>query len=1260
MACGIVIAIFLIILFVAAFSDHKKRKDKENLLESLSNEVPLFQVKFNRMIDKIREKVFSLSDKVDKIESNQKKQMSGGIWDRLNKIDKRIGKIENIVSISPPESEIQAESGEAAILIESVEEIQDQEEHKEAESIPLESRSQVERKNDGISRKEEDVEEEQRILVELVRPGPEKTESKDNGEPVDLYLASIKSQANDEEEPVSQSPEEKIETGKQENAGMGILTTSGNTLQNLSANKKKYSEKASRWEMELAGRWMGVVGIILIMMGVIFFLRKAMQAAKGGIIPHGLPQVIVGVLLGIGLIALGDRFHRKDMKTLGHSLIGGGLCTLFFTISASYFYFGLISNRFILAALIFGTIAASGVTIFKYNSKIIANVVLLISFATPFLMMFKFADLRLLYFYLIAINLGVVFVAYRKKWAYYIMAAFLLTYFHYFWNYGLTQENTGTSLTFLSIFYVIFLLSNNLFHFKEKVSGGYNLFISYFNPLLFGCISYYALLKSPNWQALSTYTALALIHLYIVGKSRRLEEYDPRFAAMTRANLIIGLMFITTAISFFTFFTDTDTYFGLVTALWFIEAFALLIFSFRIGFCDRIIRRFSYLVLGIIWAQMISVISWMPQGTAWQILHKFSIYFVSMILFYAYFHIMYKNKQELEGEDNRMMAASLLSCFGIAIYLTYSFYHIYALLVILAAAAYILLYLSHRFRDRLSYFRYISYMLFAGISVSIVLLEFSVPEVFPIIARTVKSEKTVLYIILAFIYGLNFYTLFKYSGLTKDQKEKFIFSISILTPAIIAMILGYHYLKVYSLLLLAGVVGYVLLYLSFRFRDKIRNLRFAGYVVFIGVIAGLVGVEVAVFGGNIAHISFRISPILKTVLYSALAVVFCVNFITLYRERDLLHENEKLMMGLSVIAPGIITFILTYRYVNPFGMMIIGAFISNIFLYLALRFRKEIRSLKTISYLLMGSITFLVLVWPFRTMNMHYLNFRFISILCIAFLFLNAWYYIRKHEDVLSDENKKYPLYIFSMICIVLMKGFVMESYGSVSTLMWSLIGLGVLYIGKYKLKDRRVAQAGFVALSIALLKSLAYDSSAISLAGKMIVLKKAAGVSALSVLGNVYSLQVIGHDIALLLSIGAVFYVASRLTKDEPVLRDVFQAYCLIILAFQMSSVLFRVYGILDNFQVILTVFWGIISLVNIIIGLQMGRKVFRLFGLVLLIASALKIVFIDIWVLGFYFMAMPLFIVGGIFIVTSFLYQKYRGQLAEKTEKTVAVKPA
>lgn len=1295
MECGVFLFIGLIILIIAALNDHSKRQAKESLIDSNMTEIGILkrhiaeiEKNFKTQVEKLERKIRSLEKlltdsgeiplpvlesppmpegkrhPLKEIKIDKPKVIRFAPLEGENTVDvkpepmAKREKIDDQTAFSTAKTE-PSHSLRADVISPAARQKQTPQpvhlSEKDDDDLVVTSayvktnRSDKQKEWDDLIR--ERREKERGELASLVPPGEigaseQLSDRTEKSESLKCEEEHDETFIRETDACIKESPEtinHKIQTVS---ASVPVSTTTS----------PQYSEKASHLEMELAGKWISVAGIILIMAGMIFFLRQAMQATKMGIIPQGLPQVLFGGLLGITLTVLGRYFHKKDMQALGQSLMAGGFCVMFFAAGAAHFYFHLI-NPLVLGILFFFIIAASGLSMLKLNSKIIAAVVLIIAFSTPFLMMFQLRNLTLLYVYLLAINLGVVLVAYYKKWDQYIMAAFLMTYLHYFWNIRFIQGNTGTTLTFLSLFYMIFLLSNNLYHFKQKVSGGYNLFITYFNPLLYGCISYYILMKSPNWQALSTYISLALIHLYIAGKARSLEEHDPSFEAMTRTNLVLGLMFLTTSISFITFFTDTDRYFSLVTGLWWVEAFVLMMISLKIGFCDRIIRRFSYLTIGIIWAQLISVISWMPQLTSWQIAHKFSIYFVSMLLFYAFFRLMYRNKHEMDSEDNFMMAATLLSCFGIVVYLTYSFYNIYAMMLLLSVVACLVLYSSVKFHDRLRNFNTVSYFMMGGISIVMFSLSVWNQHFIPNFFRSTDMERTVLLTLTASVYVLFFLILFKFRKELDDVLHPVMMELTVIMPLIIAFRVGLNHLgSAWQIPLLASFLASIPVVLSFRFEERMKNLRSFANLIFLAIPIFFAGLEIYTVNEKMVSAFFNMSFPWKAVIYILVSLVYAGYFRFLRQHYDRLNESDKSMVGICIIAIFAMIMTLVWTKFTIFGLMLIAAFLTNVMLYLTFKFPDELRQIRKLPYFLMGFITFLIFIAPFKTLDLPFLNSRFIPVLGIAFMFFNAWYLVRKNEDRLIDIHTWYHPYIWSIIALVLMKGTVMESYGMASTFLWCLTGLGILYLSLFKIKDQKLETVAFMILSFALVKSLVYDSSAISLADEALTKFPTkggdSGAAFISSAYTFYQSSAMVIDIILLLIISGIYYIASHLKADDPKMRDIYQAFSLIVLSFQFSSILFRVYGVLDEFQVMLTVFWGAISLISIVIGLTINRKIFRLFGLVLLLASTAKIVLVDIWVLKFFFMAFPLLVMGGILIATSFLYQKHRDELMEKPE--------
>ncbi len=419
--------------------------------------------------------------------------------------------------------------------------------------------------------------------------------------------------------------------------------------------------------------------------------------------------------------------------------------------------------------------------------------------------------------------------------------------------------------------------------------------------------------------------------------------------------------------------------------------------------------------------------------------------------------------------------------------------------------------------------------------------------------------------------------------------------------------------------------------------------------------------EIYVANERIVPAFFQMAFPWKAIIYLLISLVYAGYFGFLRKHHDRLNESDKSMMGICFIMIFTMIMTLVWTKFTIFGLMLIAAFLTNIMLFLTFKYSDELRQIRKLPYFLMGLITFLIFIAPFKTMDLPFLNSRFMPVLGIAFMFFNAWYLVRKHEDRLVDIHTWYHPFMWSLIALVIMKGTIMETYGMASTFLWCLMGLGILYLSLFKIKDQKLETVAFMILSFALVKCLVYDSSAISLADEALTRfpSKGGGSGAefISSAYTFYQSSAMVIDIILLLIISGVYYIASHMKADDPKMRDIYQAFSLIVLSFQFSSILFRVYGVLDEFQVMLTVFWGAISLISIMIGLTINRKIFRLFGLVLLLASTAKIVLVDIWVLKFFFMAFPLLVMGGILIATSFLYQKHRDELMDQSEMKPAI---
>lgn len=199
-----------------------------------------------------------------------------------------------------------------------------------------------------------------------------------------------------------------------------------------------------------------------------------------------------------------------------------------------------------------------------------------------------------------------------------------------------------------------------------------------------------------------------------------------------------------------------------------------------------------------------------------------------------------------------------------------------------------------------------------------------------------------------------------------------------------------------------------------------------------------------------------------------------------------------------------------------------------------------------------------------------------------------------------------------------LSRGALSFSEGPISTLLWCLLGLLVL---------KAVPASPRVSLPIlftAFLKYILWDTN---------VVRSSKGWN-LTQQVDLTSL-VCGALIVI------CFGLASRWSGDDIELKAYHTLFGLLVLIFGTTGVLVHMFGILDDFQILVSGFWAVASAGFVAYGITRTDTLFRLFGLVLLCTSIVKILAIDLWVLQAYDRATPVFLLGALMMAVSALYQ-------------------
>ncbi|MBT9586205.1 DUF2339 domain-containing protein [bacterium] len=207
-------------------------------------------------------------------------------------------------------------------------------------------------------------------------------------------------------------------------------------------------------------------------------------------------------------------------------------------------------------------------------------------------------------------------------------------------------------------------------------------------------------------------------------------------------------------------------------------------------------------------------------------------------------------------------------------------------------------------------------------------------------------------------------------------------------------------------------------------------------------------------------------------------------------------------------------------------------------------------------------------------------------------------------------------------ILLAMKLAFTLDS-GSGSSLLWALLGLALL---------QRHLQYAAPLLACAFFKSVALDADFIVGSGGL----ELAGMRAIA-----------PWHLAQVVGIVACFAAAARRMKETPEWRNVFTLFALLVTVFEISRILYDIYGQLDTFQVILSGFWAAASLFFVGYGTYFQNKLCRLFGLVLLVSCVGKMYAIDIWVLNAYDQSTTTLVMGFLLMLVSFLYQFNRQRL-------------
>jgi uncharacterized membrane protein len=208
-------------------------------------------------------------------------------------------------------------------------------------------------------------------------------------------------------------------------------------------------------EERLGGRGLLYVGVLVMLLGVSFFLKYAFDNAW----INETARTVLGALAGIGLVIGGLRFATRGLDVFGQALMGAGFAVLYLVVYAALNFYAMIDRGSAFALMIVITVAAA-VLADRQRAQSLAFIAVGGGLLTPALVGGDENAQLTLFSYVALLVLGTMVLSFRHQW----LALNVLTYIGTFvtvvaWaGRFYTGDQWLRTLLFLTLFLTMFLI----------------------------------------------------------------------------------------------------------------------------------------------------------------------------------------------------------------------------------------------------------------------------------------------------------------------------------------------------------------------------------------------------------------------------------------------------------------------------------------------------------------------------------------------------------------------------------------------------------------------------------------------------------------------------------------------------------------------------------------------------------------------------------------------------------------------------------
>jgi uncharacterized membrane protein len=339
-------------------------------------------------------------------------------------------------------------------------------------------------------------------------------------------------------------------------------------------------------EFAVASQWLLRIGIVILVVGIGFFLKYSID--RGLLVPEA--RVILTVIAGLAMLTGGTQLLGRRYHLLGQGLMGGGFAALYFAVFAAYQFFHMLQTlpAFGLMAVI--TTVAGGVAV-RFQSMLVAVLGIIGGYGTPWMLASPSTNYPALFGYMLVLGCGVLAIGMYRNWPFIHYLSFVANYALVFAALkGYDKTQFGEFIPFLIGFFVLYstmsFLNRQL---RQTPTHLLDLISLILNAAIFFSIVYRLVDETygRRWVAAVT---LGLAIYYAIHFLALL--YRP-FVDRNLLVIFLGLA---------SYFLATTMPLLLsrewITASWSLQALMLLWMAFQLR--SGIVRSFAYLLFGLV------------------------------------------------------------------------------------------------------------------------------------------------------------------------------------------------------------------------------------------------------------------------------------------------------------------------------------------------------------------------------------------------------------------------------------------------------------------------------------------------------------------------------------------------------------------------------------------------------------------------------------------------------------------------------------